>query len=40
MEIKEKIIRTLMEVADKLQIKSDWYIIGASAMILSDVRKI
>lgn len=38
MEIREKIIRTLMEVADKLQIKSDWYIIGASAMILSDVR--
>lgn len=38
MEIKEKIIKTLVEVADKLQdIKSEWCIIGASAMILSGI---
>lgn len=38
MDIKEKIIKTLTEVADQLQdIKSEWYVIGASAMILSDI---
>lgn len=38
MKIKEKIIQTLAEVADKLQdIKSEWYIIGSSAMILSGI---
>lgn len=39
MEIKERIIQTLIEVADKFQkVKSEWYIIGSSAMILSDIR--
>lgn len=38
MEMKERIIKTLVEVADALQnITSEWYIIGSSAMILSDI---
>lgn len=39
MESKEIIIKTLTELSDKLQdIKSDWYIIGASAIIMSDIK--
>ena len=38
MEIKERIIQTLIEIADKFQkIESEWCIIGSSAMILSDI---
>lgn len=39
MESKEIIIKTLTELSDKLQdIRSDWYIIGASAIIMSDIK--
>lgn len=39
MDLKETIIQTLIELSDKLQvIKSDWCIIGASAMILSGIK--
>lgn len=39
MEIKERIIITLTEVADRFQkIESEWCIIGSSAMILSGIK--
>lgn len=39
MDLKESIIQTLTELSDKFQlIKSDWCIIGASAMILSGIK--
>ena len=39
MKIKDKIIQSLIDLEDKLlNIKSDWFIIGSSAMILSGIR--